>query len=207
MSPDRECRSGFLALGDSYTIGEGVADSERWPNQLAVALRGRGVAMDDPRIIATTGWTTDELIAAIDGADLSNDHAMVSLLIGVNNQYRGLSFENYLTEFSNLLDRSIELAGGHRDRVLVVSIPDWGVTAFARNSGRDIAVITTEIDGFNANAQSIAATHGVAFIDITDLTRAYPEEVVDDALHPDAAHYARWVERLLPVAEKALTTA
>ncbi len=204
MSPERGHQRGFLALGDSYTIGEGVADCERWPNQLVVALRRRGVAIDDPRIIATTGWTTDELSAAIDGANPSNDHAMVSLLIGVNNQYRGRSLEDYADEFSALLKRSITFASGNREHVFVVSIPDWGVTAFARNSGRDIAAITTEIDAFNATARSISATHGVAFIDITDLTRAYPEEVVDDGLHPHGAQYARWVERILPVAEKSL---
>lgn len=204
MSPDRERRSSFLALGDSYTIGEGVEDSERWPNQLATALRTRGFAIDDPRIIATTGWTTDELSLAIDAANPGNEFALVSLLVGVNNHYRGRSLETYVAEFSDLLARSIAFAGGQCERVFVVSIPDWGVTAFARESGRDVEVISTEIDAFNAMARSIAVSKNVAFIDITGLTRDHPNEIVDDGLHPDVAQYARWVERLQPVAEKAM---
>ena len=207
MSPEHERRSGYLALGDSYTIGEGVDPTEPWPNQLAVALREHGVSIDDLRIIATTGWTTDELGAAIDAADPANDHALVSLLIGVNNQYRGRSLENYANEFADLLERSITFAGGHRERVFVVSIPDWGITAFARNNARNSTAITREIDAFNATAKSIAEANGVAFVDITDLTRTYPDEIVEDGLHPNGAHYARWVERVLPTAERALAAA
>ena len=204
MSPDRERHGGFLALGDSYTIGEGVSDYERWPNQLAAALRARGFAIDDPRIIATTGWTTNELGVAIDAADPGNDHALVSLLVGVNNHYRGRSVENFAAEFSELLERSITFVGGRCGHVFVVSIPDWGVTTFARDSGRAVAVIATEINAFNATARSIAESKDIAFVDITDLTRDHPNEIVGDGLHPNAAQYTRWVIRLLPIAEKAL---
>lgn len=202
-----EPRRGFLALGDSYTIGEGVVVADRWPNRLAVALRDAEIDIDNPKIIATTGWTTDELGLAIDAKNPGNDHALVTLLIGVNNQYRGRSIENYTSEFSDLLKRAITFTGGDHKRVIVVSIPDWGVTAFARDSGRDTTVIANEINSFNTTAQSISAAKDVAFVDITALTRAHPEEVVDDGLHPNSAQYARWVERLAPVARKALANA
>ncbi len=205
MSPER--RRGFLALGDSYTIGEGVPAADRWPNQLALALRNWRIDVDDPHVIATTGWTTDELDMAIDAANPAIDHALVTLLIGVNNQYRGRSIENYASEFSKLLERAIAFACGSQRRVIVASIPDWGVTAFGLNSGRDCDVITNEIDAFNAMARSIADAKGVAFVDITELTRAHPEEVVNDGLHPNAAQYGRWVEQLKPIARTVLANA
>ncbi|MFZ2236361.1 MAG: SGNH/GDSL hydrolase family protein [Dokdonella sp.] len=205
MSP--ESQRGFLALGDSYTIGEGVADSDRWPNQLAAALGDAGIDIDVPQVVATTGWTTDELGLAIDAANPASDHALVTLLIGVNNQYRGRSIENYAMEFGGLLKRAVTFAGGNHKHVIVVSIPDWGVTAFARDCRRDTNLIANEIDAFNATAQSITASKNVAFVDITDLTRTHPDEVVDDGLHPNAAQYARWVERLGAVARVALRDA
>ena len=133
----------FLALGDSYTIGESVAEHERWPNQLAEIVKTA-----KPQIIAKTGWTTDELSAAIDAADPQGRFDLVTLLIGVNNQYRGRDAEEYRRQFVGLLNRAIEFAGGKPDRVVVVSIPDWGVTPFAAK--RDRAVIAREIDRFNA---------------------------------------------------------
>ncbi len=202
MSP--KLRRGFLALGDSYTIGEGVAESERWPNQLAVALRNAGIDIDEPQIIATTGWTADELGLAIDAANPVGHHALVTLLIGVNNQYRGLLIDNFASHFLRLLRQAVAFAGGNHEHVIVVSIPDWGATVFGQNSGRDCDEIANEIDAFNAAAQSIANSNDVAFVDITDLTRTHREEVVEDGLHPDAMQYARWVERLEPVARVAL---
>lgn len=205
MSP--ESRRGFLALGDSYTFGEGVAESERWPNQLATVLRDAGIDIEVPHVLATTGWTTDELSLAIDAANRARDHALVTLLIGVNNQYRGRSIDNYALEFGGLLKRAISFAGGSHKRVIVLSIPDWGVTAFGRECGRDTVLIANEIDAFNATAQSIAESNNVTFVDITDLTRAHPEEVVDDGLHPNATQYARWVRRLEAVARVTLRDA
>src|SRR3546814_483690 len=142
----------YLALGDSYTIGEGVPENGRWPVVLARALHAEGVALDDPLIIATTGWTTDELFAAIDAAEPLGTWDFVSLLIGVNNQYRGRSIENYLEEFEALLLRAIGFAGGRADRVLVLAIPDWGVTPFGAGSGRDVTQIAHELDAYNAVA-------------------------------------------------------
>ncbi|HEY9111219.1 MAG TPA: GDSL-type esterase/lipase family protein [Rhodanobacteraceae bacterium] len=197
----------FLALGDSYTIGEGVAPDERWPLQLVARLRGEGIDIGEPRIVATTGWTTDELSAAMETADFTPPYAMVTLLIGVNNQYRGRGVDEYRAQFRDLLQRAIRLAGGRAAYVIVVSIPDWGVTPFAAREGRDAAAIAREIDAFNTIASAEAASAGAARIDVTSISRA-PEsrgELVGDGLHPSGAQYARWVEAILPVARVILT--
>jgi lysophospholipase L1-like esterase len=198
----------YLALGDSYTIGEGVAEDGRWPVQLARALRDEGIELADPRIIATTGWTTDELAAAIDAAGPLGTYDLVSLLIGVNNQYRERGVEEYRGQFEALLRRAIGLAGGRADRVLVLSIPDWGVTPFAAASGRDRGVIAAELDAFNAAARVACRAAGVAFVDITPVSRARghePEMLAADGLHPSAAMYALWAQLALPVARDLLT--
>lgn len=199
----------FLALGDSYTIGEGVEADGRWPVRLARELRAQGVALADPDIIATTGWTTDELSAAIDAADPPRDFALVSLLVGVNNQYRGRALDEYRAQLDALLARAAGLAGGRAGRVLVLSIPDWGVTPFAAASGRDQAAIARELDAFNAAAQALCAARGVAFVDITALSRARgaePAMLVDDGLHPSATMYAQWARLALPQARRLLST-
>jgi lysophospholipase L1-like esterase len=197
----------FLALGDSYTIGEGVAAGGRWPAQLAARLRGAGVAIGDPEIVATTGWTTDELAAAMDRHAFAPPYDLVTLLIGVNNQYRGRDLDNYRAEFRALLERAIALAGGRARRVIVVSIPDWGVTRFGAGSGRDVAAIAGEIDAFNAANGEIAAVLRVRYADVTPASRAggaAPDMLVDDGLHPSAAMYARWVGVIEPLARRAL---
>ncbi|HEX4852879.1 SGNH/GDSL hydrolase family protein [Arenimonas sp.] len=197
----------YLALGDSYTIGESVPEEGRWPRQLAAALRAQGVALDDPRIIATTGWTTDELSAAMDAAEPLGRHGFVSLLIGVNNQYRGWNLGEYRVEFADLLDRAIALAGDRPGRVLVLSIPDWGVTPFGQASGRDTAEIARQLDAFNAAAADECTAREVAFVDITPVSRergAEPGMVADDGLHPSAAMYAEWTRLALPVARALL---
>jgi lysophospholipase L1-like esterase len=193
----------FLALGDSYTIGEGVDPAVRWPVVLADALRARGVKVAPPTIIAETGWTTDELDAAVDRADLQGPSDLVALLIGVNNQYRKHSVENYRAEFRGLLRRAVGLAGGEASRVLVLSIPDWGVTPFAADDDRTPEQIGAEIDAFNAVVREEAGAAGAPFVDITPLFRTRPLDsdlVVDDGLHPSGRVYAAWVEQALPVA-------
>lgn len=203
----------YLALGDSYTIGESVDAAGRWPMQLAAMLRDDGFALDGaavggPRIIATTGWTTDELSAAIDAAEpLGRDWGLVSLLIGVNNQYRGRDVDDYAREFSALLERAIGFAGGRADRVFVLAIPDWGVTPFAVRGGRDTAGIARELDAYNATAARICAARGVAFVDIAPVSRARgaePAMLADDGLHPSAAMYAEWARLALPVVRDLL---
>ncbi len=198
----------YLALGDSYTIGEGVPAAGTWPFQLAAALRARGLALADPEVIATTGWTTDELAAAIDAAAPRGPYALASLLIGVNNQYRGRPLAEYRQQFEQLLQRAVGLAAEDPRRVLVLSIPDWGVTPYVAAHGRDAAAIACEIDDFNAAARACCGDYGVAFVDITPASRAQGAEaamLVDDGLHPSAAMYRLWVEQALPVAADLLT--
>lgn len=197
----------YLALGDSYTIGESVPEDARWPVQLAHALRAEGVALGDPRIIASTGWTTDELEWGIDAAEPLGGFDLVSLLIGVNNQYRNRSAVGYAGEFHTLLLRAIRHARGRADRVLVLSIPDWGVTPFARHDPRDAATIGAEIDAFNAQARRLCVQEGTAWVDITALSRAHGAEaamLAADGLHPSAAMYALWTRAALPVARALL---
>ena len=196
----------FLALGDSYTIGEGVAPGERWPVQLAARLCDEGVDIADPQIVAKTGWTTDELAAAMEVTDFTPPCDLVTLLIGVNNQYRGRSVDEYRVQFRALLQRAIALAGGNSAHVITVSIPDWGVTPFAVREGRDAAQIAREIDAFNAAAHAAAAQERAHWLDVTTISRATGSrgELVGDGLHPSGVQYARWVEAILPVAREAL---
>lgn len=197
----------YLALGDSYTIGEGIPESGRWPVQLAHALRADGVPMADPKIIAKTGWTTEELDAAIDAVHPLAEYDLVSLLIGVNNQYRGREVAEYRAQFSQLLERAIGFAQGRRERVMALSIPDWGITPFAVGDARGAARIGAEIDAFNLAAREVCRERGVAFVDITAVSREHGAEVamlVDDGLHPSAAMYAQWTHLALPVARQLL---
>ena len=208
--PFSRAQLSYLALGDSYTIGEGVDAAGRWPVQLAAALRTTGIAIADPRIIATTGWTTDELWTAMDAAEPLGTSDFVSLLIGVNNQYRGRGVDDYVGEFHRLLRRAITLAGDGVDRVLVLSIPDWGVTPFAFASGRDREAIAADLDAYNAAARDLCEAHGVAFVDITGISRdrgGTAEMLADDGLHPSATQYARWAAAALPVAMGLLAAA
>jgi lysophospholipase L1-like esterase len=194
----------YLALGDSYTIGEGVDSAGRWPVQLARALRARKLDVADPEIIARTGWTTDELAAGIKAAAPRGPYSLVSLLIGVNNQYRGRDAEQYRTEFKALLAQAAGFAGGRASHVVVLSIPDWGVTPFA--TGRDRAKIGAEIDRFNAIGREETVVAGARWVDVTPASREPHEGWVGakDGLHPTAAQYARWAALALDSAAAAL---
>jgi lysophospholipase L1-like esterase len=198
----------YLALGDSYTIGESIDPAGRWPVQLATALRNDGMIIDEPKIIAATGWTTGELSAAIDAAEpLGDDYDLVSVLIGVNNQYRGRAVDEYAREFAVLLERAIGFAGRRADRVFVLAIPDWGVTPFAAQSGRDTAAIARELDAYNAAAAKVCVERGVAFVDIAPVSRRHgsePRMLADDGLHPSAALYAEWARLARPVVRRML---
>lgn len=186
----------YLALGDSYTIGESVAEAERWPVQLVQRWRSAGRAVADPRIIATTGWRTDDLQKAMTTANLSNDWDIVSLLIGVNNQYQGRSADEYAIEFEALLLQAIRLAGGRTERVFVVSIPDYGYTPFGRPRQK---AITRALNEFNAINERISRARNITYVFITDISREgleKPELVAMDQLHPSAKMYTLWVERI-----------
>jgi len=195
----------YLALGDSYTIGESVDPVDRWPVQLAAALRSKGQRIDEPEIIARTGWTTDELDSAITKAAPSGTYDLVTLLIGVNNQYRGRGIGEYQIQFRALLDRAIHFAGGKASHVVVVSIPDWGATPFA--AGRDAGKIGREIDSFNNIARGEVMTAGAHFVDITPISRrahTEPALVAHDKLHPSGEMYRAWIPVILPAALDAL---
>jgi lysophospholipase L1-like esterase len=193
-----------LALGDSYTIGEAVAAHERWPAVLAQRLRHSGTPIDEPQSVAVTGWTTDELAQGMDTAVLLPPYDLVTLQIGVNNQYRGRPADDYRAQFAGLLERAIALAGDRAARVVVASIPDWGVTRFAREQGRDRARIAAELDAYNALARAETERVGARFVDITGISRRHPELLADDGLHPSAAQYALWVEAIEPAVRAAL---
>ena len=194
----------YLALGDSYTIGESVLEGERWPNQLAKQLEAKGVPVN-VTMIARTGWTTDELWQGIQATEIQPPYDLVSLLIGVNNQYRNYDINEYREQFVFLLNKSIEYAGGNPNRVIVLSIPDWGVTPFA--SGRDREQIAKHIDEFNAVNYEEAVRAGVHYIDVTPISRQAVEDtalVAPDGLHPSGKMYMMWSEKVLPVALEAL---
>lgn len=186
----------YLALGDSYTIGESLLQAENFPYQAVQLLRNEGFDFRDPEIIAKTGWTTDELQKAIEKHNLLLTYDFVTLLIGVNNQYRGLKAEKYKSEFECLVKQAIQFAGGKNKHVIVLSIPDWGITPFA--TGRDIKQISKEIDEYNFINKKIAELYKVNYIDITPGTREaanYSGLLAKDGLHPSAKEYFRWAEK------------
>jgi lysophospholipase L1-like esterase len=184
----------ILTLGDSYTIGEGVPLFDGYPYQTVQLLRKQGYAFAAPEIVARTGWTTDELNNAMGNTRLLSSYDFVTLLIGVNDQYRGRRSGEYSAGFPGLLRQAIQLAAGRADHVFVLSIPDWGVSPFA--AGRNKAPIAREIDEFNNTARRVAAEYGVAFIDITSHSRTEGQPFAPDGLHPAGQQYRFWAERL-----------
>lgn len=195
----------FLALGDSYTIGESVEEHQRWPVQLVRLLEAEGIHTAELLIVAQTGWTTDELDAGIDAANPQGVYDLVSLLIGVNNQYRGLSQTRYRQEFRALLERAIQFAGGETAAVVVLSIPDWSVVPFAE--GRDRSQISAEINQFNNINQSETVACGCHYVNVTPNSRAAasdPRLIAEDGLHPSGDMYAQWAHLVSPVAVSIL---
>lgn len=197
MKPQQQPKKAYslLALGDSYTIGEGVKNEENFPYQTVRILRQKGFDFKDPQIIAKTGWTTDELKAAIEKANLSVHYDFVTLLIGVNNQYRGRKVADYIPEFEALLKKAIKFAGDAGSHVIVLSIPDWGVTPFA--NGKDKNKIAAEIDEYNAANKLISLQYSVHYLEITVSTRKAANDrslLANDGLHPSAKEYAIWAE-------------
>jgi len=186
----------YLALGDSYTIGENVKESERWPVQLSNSLRNK---LNKPVIIAKSGWTTDQLIDTLNKINFNKKFDFVSLLIGVNNQYRGRSVENFKEGFTILLKKSIEYANYKKERVMVVSIPDWGVTPFAKNKNRTI--IGNEIDAFNKLIHDECMKNNITFFNITEISRKAVNNnslIAEDGLHPSKKMYKQWVKIIKP---------
>ncbi len=196
----------FLALGDSYTIGESVSVNGRWPVQLRDSLMRKGFRFDDLIIFATTGWTTTDLIQSIEENNLDGKYNLVSLLIGVNNQFQGRSIEEYNTEFEKLLQTALEFAGNKANQVFVLSIPDYYFTPWGQSYGS--SNITEAIEQFNNRNREITSAYNVPYINITDISRngvEFPAYVAYDGLHPSENQYSQWVSRILENIEKNTT--
>jgi lysophospholipase L1-like esterase len=192
--------SRLLALGDSYTIGEGVAESARWPEQFARLCNAEGGSIEQPvTVIAQTGWTSDELLSAIASGPPLRAYDLVSVLIGVNNQYRGWPLPRFLAELRQLLEIAEQAVSGRRGNIQVLSIPDWGRTPFGTACGRDLAVVSAEIDAFNHASRDLCQSMAIAWHDITELTRKHQHDPcmhAPDGLHPSGSMYALWAESL-----------
>ncbi len=195
----------YLALGDSYTIGESVPETARFPEQAVQLLRAAHIRIAAPRIVATTGWTTDELHAGITTSNIQGIYDVGTLLIGLNDQYRRRLVAEYRPLFTALLQQAIGFAGGHAERVVVISIPDWGVTPYA--SGRNRQQIAAEIDAYNVANKAITASMGAAYLDITPGSRKAATDtslIAEDGLHPSGKAYTIWAKALVPLLKKAL---
>jgi acyl-CoA thioesterase-1 len=199
----------YLALGDSYTIGQSVCETCRYPEQLKTDLKTIYPSTNfSLKVIAVTGWTTTNLINAVKTQNPDSNYDLVTLLIGVNNQYQHMDFEVYKKEFPELLNKAIALAKGSNKNVIVLSIPDYAYTPYAKNFDQMAKTkISTELDQYNAFAESFCITKGVQFISITDITRQGLNNtnlVASDGLHPSEAAYKLFVERMLPNVKTAL---
>lgn len=196
----------YLALGDSYTIGEGVSPDKNFPNQLVSILKENyAIEVATPEIIAVTGWTTDELKAGITARNPQGIYDLVTLLIGVNNQYRGRDVAEYKSEFEALLDQAISFAGGNYKRVIVLSIPDWGHTPFAQEKGVAEDKVAAAIASYNEAKQAVTLAKGVRFLDITGMTRTLAQDtayLAADQLHYSDQLYREWAACLAPLADK-----
>ncbi|MEO8356393.1 MAG: SGNH/GDSL hydrolase family protein [Chloroflexota bacterium] len=194
----------YLALGDSYTIGEKVPEKGRWPNQLAKLLESEGTKID-VTIIARTGWTVDELWQGIQANPPVGTYDLVTLLIGVNDQYRGYPLDGYREDFRFMLGKAIEYADGDPKKVVVLSIPDWGFTPFAAT--RDTEPISQQIDEFNAVNLEETRSAGAHYVDVTIISRMAMDDfdlIAGDRLHPSAKMYTMWADKVLPVVREIL---
>jgi lysophospholipase L1-like esterase len=198
----------YLALGDSYTIGQSVSPIARWPAQLVDSLAQRGIGTEVLRVIATTGWRTDNLINAIRNQNLEDEnYNLVSILIGVNNQYQNRPFSQYINEFPALIDSAIRYAGGDKDKVFIVSIPDYAYTPFGQQSSNP-EEISMELDAYNAFSKHIADSMEITYFDITPISRLglqIPSYVANDGLHPSGVQYTAWVQLMLELIDQRLT--
>lgn len=195
----------YLALGDSYTIGEGVLEEMRFPVQLAHKLNEGSLLIQPPEIIAKTGWTTSDLIKGLNDLSPGKNFSLVSLLIGVNNQYQGKDTAEYRLQFKELLQKSIEFAGGEANKVIVISIPDYSVTPFAEQKNR--MKIAGEIEFFNKINFAETKKAGANYINITPISRKAkdtPGLLASDGLHPSGEMYRLWMEEIFPLAKNII---
>lgn len=190
----------YLALGDSYTIGESVTQQQSFPFQLVAKLNSKGKHFATPKVIARTGWTTADLQKGITAANVKKKYDFVSLAIGVNNQYQGLSKSTYRTQFRALLSQAITFANGKASHVSVISIPDWGQTPYGKKSGRNLKSVSSEIDAFNAINKAECQARGASYTNITPSSRTVskdPKLVASDGLHYSAKMYAVWGDAII----------
>jgi lysophospholipase L1-like esterase len=195
----------YLALGDSYTIGTGIDQENNYPNQLTDSLKARGYTFDSTAVIATNGWTTTDLKKGIEEAQPGTNYDLVSLLIGVNNQYQGLDIELYRTEFKELLDQAITFANADTSNIVVISIPNYGVTPFGQS--REPVIIRQELEIYNSIAKQLSSDYSVPFVNITEISEMAEEDttlLAPDNLHPSAKMYSMWVEEMLPTITEIL---
>lgn len=205
MNTTNDTGKRYLALGDSYTIGQSVAENERFPAQTVALLRAQNITIKDPQYIAVTGWTTANLMAAINSQNPQGPFDAVTLLIGVNDQYQGVDTATYKTRFTPLLNKAVQLAGGKAMHVFVLSIPDYSVTAFVPQA--DKARVRREVDIFNAINKQVTLQNNIAYIDITPSTlqgETNPSLIASDGLHPSGLEYKKWAEMLAPLMKQVL---
>jgi lysophospholipase L1-like esterase len=205
MNTTNDTGKRFLALGDSYTIGQNVAENERFPAQTITLLRAQNITIKEPRYIAVTGWTTANLISAISSQNPQGPFEAVTLLIGVNDQYQGVDTATYRTRFTQLLNKAVQLAGAKASHVFVLSIPDYSVTPFVPQP--DKARVRREVDWFNAINKQVTLQNSIAYVDITPSSRqaeTNPALIANDGLHPSGLEYKKWAEILAPLVKQAL---
>ena len=195
-----ETSKNYLALGDSYTIGEGVSESDRWPVQLVEDLKNRGYSIDSLNIIARTSWTTDELVLGLIETPTLPEYDLITIMIGVNNQYKGRSLKNFRDELKVLIELCLKMTAGDFSKVFLISIPDWGVTPYADRF--DGSLIADEINAFNSEIIQVSQESNIRYIDVTEISRQAAQDsrlLVADSLHPSGLMYTKWVEKIAPI--------
>lgn len=188
----------MLTLGDSYTIGESVDSTSRWPHQFVAGLRNEGIEASDPDYIAVTGWTTQDLLAGIDrNYKREKQYNLVSILIGVNNQYQGIPISTYEPDLVRIIELALEMVKGDRSKVFMLSIPDYAFTPFGKGNEK----ISREIDAYNAINRQLALSYHLTWVDVTPVSRKGlddPSLVAGDGLHPSALQYEKWIREIKP---------
>ena len=196
LNTQRESPYSFIALGDSYTIGEGVNEDERWPNQFVDVAYENGVDFDQPMIIAETGWKTYDLLNAINQTNFSKKYDYISLLIGVNNQFNSRPIDEFEEDLNKLMDEMKRIKKNDGS-IIIISIPDWGYTPFGESS--DMSDISEQINLFNSSLRKFASTNGLKYVDVTEISRRginEPDLITNDNLHPSGTMYLEWAKKI-----------
>jgi len=196
LNNPRESPYSFIALGDSYTIGEGVNEDERWPNQFVDVAYENGVDFDQPMIIAETGWKTYDLLNAINQTNFTKKYDYISLLIGVNNQFNSRPIDEFEEDLNKLMDEMKRIKKNDGS-IIIISIPDWGYTPFGESS--DMSDISEQINLFNSSLRKFATTNGLKYVDVTEISRRginEPDLITNDNLHPSGIMYLEWAKKI-----------